>query len=422
MTDRGFTTGNVIGIRDQRITVLRIIDRLNVGGPAIHAVLATKGLDPARFRTVLVVGSIEPGEGDMSYLLEEYGIDGVISIPSLGRELRPVRDLWTAWQLLQVMRKERPDVVHTHKAKAGAIGRLVALLYGAPVRIHTFHGHVLNAYFGPLKSAMFAAIERKLAKVTTRLITPSERLADELSTAYRVHARNRFQVIPLGFDLERFGRCEAHRGELHAELGLAPEIKLVGIIGRMVPVKAHATFVAAADLLSRRRPDVHFAFVGGGELEQEIRADVATRGIADRCHFLGWRRDLPVIYADLAVAVLSSLNEGTPVSLIEAMASGVPVVSTNVGGVSDVLRDGARGVLVPPLDPQAMAAGIEQALQPEALTRAQVIRGEMSRDYGADRLCRDLRDLYLELVGWDPAAPRDPGPASPWSGTGRTGQ
>jgi glycosyltransferase involved in cell wall biosynthesis len=402
MSDPGFSTRDVIGVRDRRITVLRIIDRLNVGGPAIHAVLATRGLDPERFRTVLVIGSIEPGEGDMGYLLEEYGIKEVVSIPSLGRELRPIRDLWTAWQLLQVMRRERPDIVHTHKAKAGAIGRLVALIYGAPVRIHTFHGHVLSSYFGPVKSAMFAAIERKLAKVTSRLITPSERLADELSTVFRVHKRDRFQVIPLGFDLSRFANCEELHGRLRAELGLGPEARLIGIVGRMVPVKAHATFVAAADLLAKRRDDVHFVFVGGGALEPEIRAEVAARGIGARCHFLGWRRDLPTIYADLDVATLSSLNEGTPVSLIEAMASGVPVVSTNVGGVSDVLRDGARGYLVPPLDPPALADALERALAPEARARAKTIRGRMSEEYGAARLCQDLCRLYLELVGWDP--------------------
>jgi glycosyltransferase involved in cell wall biosynthesis len=143
-------------------------------------------------------------------------------------------------------------------------------------------------------------------------------------------------------------------------------------------------------------------FVGGGELEKEIRADVVARGLSPRTHFLGWRRDLPVIYADLDVAALSSLNEGTPVSLIEAMASGVPVVSTNVGGVSDVLRNGARGYLVPPLDPRALADGIAQALSPEAKARTASIRAEMTGDYGAVRLCRDLRALYLELVGWDP--------------------
>lgn len=388
---------------DSRITVVRIIDRLNVGGPAIHAVLTTKGLDPQRFRTILVVGDIEPGEGDMRYLLDKYGVENVVSIASLGRELRPLRDLSAAWQLYRLIKRERPDVVHTHKAKAGVIGRLAALACGTPVRVHTFHGHVLTGYFGPLKSALFATIERALARVTSRLITPSERLADDLANLHRVSTRDRFQVIPLGFDLEPFERCELYRGRLRKELGVAADAKLVGIIGRMVPVKDHATFVAAAQILAERRNDVEFVFVGGGELEPKIRADVAKRGINGRAHFLGWRSDLPAIYADLDVAALSSVNEGTPVSLIEAIASGVPVVATNVGGVPDVLRNGARGVLVPAKDPRALAAGIDQGLSTQARTRAARIRSEMN-EYEAKRLCGDLGELYVDLLRSTPSA------------------
>jgi glycosyltransferase involved in cell wall biosynthesis len=377
--------------------VVRIIDRLNVGGPAIHAVLTTKGLDPRRFRTVLVTGSIEPDEGDMSYLLGQHGVEDVVSIPSLGREIRPVRDLVAAWQIYRLLRRERPQVVHTHKAKAGVIGRLAALASGTPVRVHTFHGHVLSGYFGPWKSKAFAAVERIMARTTSRLVTPSARLADDLATTYRVAPRDRFQVIPLGFDLGPFDRCEVHKGRLRGELGVGPEVKLVAIIGRMVPVKDHATFVAAARILADRRPDVHFVFVGGGTLEGEIRADVRRQGLEARSHFLGWRADLPVIYADLDVAALSSVNEGTPVSIIEAIASGLPVVATEVGGVPDVLRNGARGALVPPRDPQAMAAAIERAFTPEAKAHAGAIRFQME-EYGADRLCRDLGDLYVDLL------------------------
>jgi glycosyltransferase involved in cell wall biosynthesis len=384
---------------DGRIVVMRVIDRLNVGGPAIHAVLTTKGLDPGRFRTVLVIGSIEPGEADMSHLLEDYAIPEVISIPSLGRELRPIRDLWTAWRLYQAMRRLRPAVVHTHKAKAGAIGRLAAFACRTPVRVHTFHGHVLHGYFGSFKSAVFAAVERALARITSRLVTPSERLADELATTYRIGARDRFQTIPLGFDLEPFLQAEQHRGRLREELGLGRDARLVAIVGRMVPVKDHATFLAAASHLARRRPDVRFVLVGGGELEAQVRASVSRSGLGDRTHFLGWRRDLPLICADLDVSVISSLNEGTPVSLIEAMAAGVPVVSTRVGGVADVLRDGARGFLVPPREPEALANAIELALSAEARARSQTFRAEVAQEFGAGRLCRDLAKLYLELLG-----------------------
>jgi glycosyltransferase involved in cell wall biosynthesis len=389
---------------------VRIIDRLNVGGPAIHAVLTTKGLDSRRFRTVLVTGSIEPDEGDMSYLLNEHGVSGVVSIPSLGREIRPLRDLRAAWEIYRLLRRERPQVVHTHKAKAGVIGRLAALASGTPVRVHTFHGHVLSGYFGPWRSRAFTAIERLLAQSTSRLVAPSARLADDLATTYRVAPRGRFQVIPLGFDLSPFERCEEHRGKLRAELGLDSSVKLVAIIGRMVPVKDHATFVAAAELIARRRSDVHFVFVGRGTLEEEIRADVRRRGLESRSHFLGWRDDLPVIYADIDLAALSSINEGTPVSIIEAIASGLPVVATEVGGVPDVLRNGARGSLVPPRDPHAMAAAIEGAFTPEARAKARAMRSHLE-EYGAERLCRDLGDLYVDLLGRSSVAPPSPLPA-----------
>jgi glycosyltransferase involved in cell wall biosynthesis len=391
--------------------VVRIIDRLNVGGPAIHAVLTAKGLDPRRFRTVLVTGSIEPDEGDMSYLLAENGVEGVVSIPSLGREIRPLRDLRAAWQIYRLLQRERPEVVHTHKAKAGVIGRLAALASGTPVRVHTFHGHVLSGYFGRWKSNAFTAIERMLARTTSRLITPSARLADDLATTYRVAPREHFQVIPLGFDLSPFEKCEVHRGKLRAELGLDSTVKLVAIIGRMVPVKDHGTFVAAAQLIAQRRPDVHFVFVGRGAQEASIRADVRRRGLEARSHFLGWRHDLPVIYADLDVAALSSVNEGTPVSIIEAIASGLPVVATEVGGVPDVLRNGARGALVPPRDPQAMAAAIERAFSPEARAQARTMRTQME-EYGAERLCRDLGDLYTDLLARS-SVPKPKAPAVP---------
>jgi glycosyltransferase involved in cell wall biosynthesis len=379
------------------ITVMRVIDRLNVGGPAIHAVLATRGLDPARFRTVLVTGSIEPHEADMSYLLDDYGVERTL-IPALGRELRPLRDLSTAWRLYRLMRREKPDVVHTHKAKAGAIGRVCALAAGVPVRVHTFHGHVFHGYFGPWKTRAFLGIERLLARFTTRLIALSSGLVDELSQKYRVAAAERFAVVPLGFDLARFADLSAQRGALRRELGIAAETKLVAIIGRMVPVKDHASFVAAAALLAARRNDVAFLFVGAGELEADVRAAIARSGLDGRVHLLGWTRDLPRIYADVDVVALSSVNEGTPVTLVEAMASGVPVAATAVGGVPDLLAGGARGELAPVRDPAALADAIDRALSPTALDRARSLRAEIFDSFGQARLCRDLARLYDELL------------------------
>jgi glycosyltransferase involved in cell wall biosynthesis len=381
---------------DGRIVVLRVIDRLNVGGPAIHAALTSRGLDPRRFRTVLVHGHVEAEEADMGYLLDER-VERVV-IPSLGRELRPLADLVTLWRLYRVIRRERPDVVHTHKAKAGALGRVAALLAGVPLRVHTFHGHVFRGYFGPAKTRFFVGVERGLARLTTRLVALSDGLVDELADRYRIAAASRFTVIPLGFDLAPFAAAEQHRGELRRRLGVAREVKLVGIVGRMVPVKDHRTFVAAAATLAAARPDVEFVFVGGGELEADVRAELAARGLTARAHLLGWCRDLERIYPDLDVVALSSVNEGTPVTLVEAMASGVPVAATAVGGVPDVLRGGARGELAPPGDARALAAAIARALEPAARERAARVRAEVIVEFGAARLCADLERLYTSAL------------------------
>jgi glycosyltransferase involved in cell wall biosynthesis len=377
--------------------ILRIIDRLNVGGPAIHAALTTRGLNDADHQTVLVTGEIEPGEADMSYLLEQYGIKRIL-IPSLGRELRPLRDLVTAWKLWRVIRRERPDVVHTHKAKAGAIGRVCALLAGVPVRVHTYHGHVFHGYFGAAKTRLFLGIERALARVTTRLVVPAPRLVDELAGHYAIAPADRFSVVPLGFDLAPFAAAEQHRGALRRRLRVGDEVKLVGIVGRMVPVKDHATFVAAAGLLAARRDDVHFVFIGGGELEAEVRRDVEARGLTARAHLLGWSKQLEQIYADLDVLALSSLNEGTPVALIEAMAAGVPVAATAVGGVPDMLQGGALGELAPPSDPGALADAIARALTPAARDRSRRSRAAVLAAFDASRLCADLAQLYDKLL------------------------
>ena len=379
------------------VKVMRVIDRLNVGGPAIHAVLTTRGLAREQFRTVLVTGSIEPGEADMSYLLVHYGVEREL-IPSLGRELRPLRDLSTAWQLYRLMRRERPDIVHTHKAKAGAIGRVCALAAGVPVRVHTYHGHIFHGYFGHWKTRAFIAIERLLAGTTTRLIALSQGLVHELAERYRIAPADHFSIVPLGFDFSALTDLEPHRGALRARLGVAPDGPLVGIVGRMVPVKDHATFVAAAALLAARRPEVSFVLVGGGELEAAVRSELERHGLAGRAHMLGWTEDLAPIYANLDAVALSSINEGTPVTLIEAMAAGIPVVATAVGGVPDLLRGGELGELVPPRDPAALADGIERALSPSARTRARSARSEILNAFSEERLCADLARLYLNLL------------------------
>jgi glycosyltransferase involved in cell wall biosynthesis len=388
------------------LTIVRIIDRLNVGGPALHVVLTAARLQPG-FRTVLLYGDIEPGEGDMSYLLARHGV-AAVKVPGLSRDLRPLRDLQALAFLCRLMWRERPRVVCTHKTKAGLLGRVAALLTGVPVRVHTYHGHVLEGYFGPARTWAMIAMERALALCTTRLITVSERLAQELSGKLRIAPKARFAVVPLGLDLGPFRRADGLRGALRAELGLQPDEPLIGVVGRMVPIKDHLTFLRALPAVFAACPRARAVLVGGGELFDEIRAEIRRLGeeVAGRVHLLGWRDDLPRIYADLDVLALTSRNEGTPVAVIEALAAGVRVVATAVGGVPDVLQPrgpgGApgggiqRGTLIPPGDPAALAAALIDAVRAGQTPRSSdAARDEVCAAYGIERLCRDLSALYL---------------------------
>lgn len=382
------------------ITVARIIDRLNVGGPALHFALTGAHLDRARYRTVLIHGNVEESEADMTHLTDAVAASGVerVIIPELGRELRPGRDVQTLYRLTQELRRIKPDVVHTHKAKAGALGRTAATLLRVKARVHTFHGHVFSGYFSSRKTAAFLAIERGLARVTDKLIALSPALVDELSDTYRIAPRDKFAVVPLGLDLDRFAQADRHRGQLRAALRVPATRKLVGIVGRMVPVKDHATFLAAAEIMATRRSDLDFVIVGGGELLDEVMARASVPTLRGRVHLLGWRDDLETIYPDLDVVALSSVNEGTPVTLIEGMASGRPVASTEVGGVADLLAHGARGELARSKDPQSLADAIARALDDSALTRAATQRAEIVSLYGYARLCEDLDRLYQSLL------------------------
>ena len=378
------------------IRVMRIIARLNVGGPAIHVTLLTERLGPPEFESSLVAGRVGPNEGDMSYLARERGITP-IEIEALGRELSPLADVRTLFQLVRLMRRARPDVVHTHTAKAGFVGRTAAWLARVPVRVHTYHGHVLSGYFGPAKTRLFIGLERLVGRLSTRLITISPSLRDELVDSYRIATRDRFVVVPLGLELDRFA-AGAPRGTLRALFAIPPDAPLVGIVGRLVPIKNHALFLDMASLVHAQRPHVRFVIVGDGELRHELEASVTDHGLADVVHFAGWYNDLVPVYADLDTVVISSDNEGTPVSILEALASGVSVVSTSVGGVPDLLEGGRLGRLTPKGDAGALAAATLAAIDERDDSLRRQWSGAVVEAYGIDRLTRDLAALYRELL------------------------
>lgn len=380
------------------IRVCRIIGRLNIGGPAIHAVGLTKGLRARGYETVLVAGQEGVREGSMRDLAAEHGVEPWF-VPELGREIRPARDLVALLKLLQLFRQQRPTIVHTHTAKAGTLGRLAAKLARVPITIHTFHGHTFHGYFSRGATRAFLAIERRLAMTTTGIVAVSEGQRHDL-LRLKIGSPDKVVVIPLGLELDGLLRADLRRGDLRRRLGVSPGVPLIGIIARLVPIKDIATFLEAAADLHRSRPDVQFVIVGDGELWSPLTKQARTLGLDGCAHFLGWQRDLLPIYADLDLVALSSINEGTPVSLIEAMAAGLPVVATRVGGVPDLVEDGKMGLLVPPRDAKALSAAMATLMADADRRRemGQQGRGAVYPTYSDGALLDRMDRLYLSLL------------------------
>lgn len=383
---------------DAPIRVMRIISRLNVGGPSTHVILLNEGLDHLGYTSVLVTGYESVQEGDLRDLVSERRLR-MVSVAELGREINFVHDIAALLKLYRLMRRERPHIVHTHQAKAGFVGRLAARLAGVPVVLHTFHGHVFHGYFGRAKTALFLLLERICARLSDRVITISVGLRKELA-ALGVTSADHIEVIPLGFELDAFARQPPSRGSFRATLGLGADTKLVAAVGRLVKIKNIRLFLNAAALVHAQMPEVHFALVGDGDQRNELENYARSLGLSHVVTFTGWRRDLPEIYYDLDALIISSDNEGTPASLIEAMATGCPVIATRVGGIPDLLGDCERGSIVPPGDAWALARAILQVLDEPCATkrRSAAARGYVLRNHQVQRLVTDMDSLYAKLL------------------------
>jgi glycosyltransferase involved in cell wall biosynthesis len=367
---------------------VRIITRLNIGGPARQALLLSGRLPDVT--TVLVAGHPTPSEGELG--------DAAVPVRHvpLVRPIRPLTDLVALHDVRRILQETRPAIVHTHMAKAGALGRLAALTVGPrPRTVHTFHGHVLDGYFSPLTQRLFVEAERRLARRTNVLLTISPLVRDSLLDL-GIGRVEQYRVIPLGIDLGPYLIPAARRGDLRAELGLAPDAPLVGMLGRLVPIKDGTTMIDAI----ARTPGVHLAIVGDGESRPELTRAVAARSVEGRVHFTGWRSDVASVLADVDVVGLTSRNEGTPVALIEALAAATPVVATRVGGVPDVVDDHVTGLLVPPGDPRALSRALAQLLADPQMRRRFGTEGRarMVARFSATRLLHDIGDLYRELL------------------------
>jgi glycosyltransferase involved in cell wall biosynthesis len=411
--------------RPRRVT--RVITRLNIGGPSIQAIGLTRDLRAAGFETCLIHGATAASEGDMRALLP-IGDNASLHVEELVRPISPLRDLRALWRIYRSMREWQPEIVHTHMAKAGALGRLAALFYNRtrgrkrPARlVHTYHGHVFEGYFGSPSTKVFLAVERFLARYTDALVAISPQVRQDVIHTYGV-ARDEEQVhlVPLGFDLGRFAAlADEDRRRARAALEIPNGAIVISTVGRLTAIKQHGLFLDMAAILAAQSPDYLFVIAGDGELRAELEARAAELGLAARLRFLGWRGDLDTVYGATDVFVLTSRNEGTPVALIEAMASGVAAVSTDVGGVRDVITSQAVGTLVPFGQPEQLAAAVARFAASAPLRRevGEAARAAVRDRFDVRRLLRDIDTLYQRLLGQVPAsaAHADPIRATPSS-------
>jgi glycosyltransferase involved in cell wall biosynthesis len=387
------------------ISVVRVITRLNIGGPSIQATRLS-ALDRDGFSTTLIHGRLGDGEGDMSYLIAPG--THAIYVETLCRPLSPLNDVRAFVRLIAEMRRARPQIVHTHMAKAGLLGRLAAATYNlirgrAPRArvIHTYHGHVLEGYFSPLMTRIFVGFEQMLAHVSDTIVAISPAIERELRDHFQIGRADQYRVIPLGFDLEPFAAInDVTRVRARQDLHLAADADVVCTVGRLTAIKQHRLFLETVAHVAKQRPALVALIAGDGELRSELEAYAEELGITARVRFLGWRRDLATIYAASDVFLLTSRNEGTPVALIEAMASGIPGVSTDVGGVKDVIVSEDAGARVGEHRADALATKVVRYLADPSLRRQSGAhaRAAVLERFSLDRLVDDIRALYRDLL------------------------
>ena len=382
-----------------------------MGGPALHVAYLTAGLEPRGYETTLVAGTLARGEESMAFVAEGLGVP-VVTINQLHREISPLRDAVAILRLARLIRARRPHILHTHTAKAGAIGRLAAVLAGParpPIIVHTFHGHVLRGYFGPVRAAGFRLLERWLARRATALVAVSPQVRDDL-VSLGVAPAESFVIVRLGIALEeRVSLDSAGRERMRALLGIAPQRFVVGWIGRMTGVKRTDDILLALRGLRDRGVDACLLMVGDGPDRDQTERRAKELGVVRECFFLGYQDDVTGFLAAFDAFVLPSGNEGTPVSAIEALGAGRPVVATRVGGVPDVVRDGVDGYLVEAGDVAGLAEALARlAADPELRDRMGAAgRERVLPRYAVERLIDDVDRLYrslLEVEGLRPAA------------------
>ena len=392
--------------------VLRVFNRFIIGGPVLNAMILTKHLQP-EYQTRLISGMKEPGEETADNLIDIYGIAPEY-IPQMRRSILPTQDIVAYQAVKKIIREYKPDIVHTHASKAGAIGRAAAASEKVPVILHTFHGHAFHSYFNKYVSRAFVNIERQLARKSTRIIAISEMQKDELVNEFRICSENKIVVIPNGIDLSSFQtQQEEKRQAWRARFNIPQDAVLVGIVGRMAPVKNHTMFVNVVEKMLRTadQHNLHFVIIGDGETRQQTQEQLAEKNISfnyfpedtqlKKVLLTSWQKKMDEVYSALDVVCLTSLNEGTPMSVVEAQASSRPVISTNVGAVHDTMVDEKSGFIINNFDVDAFAEKLELLIKDENLCRQMGAEGKsyVDKTFSHTRLVSDMKNLYDSLLG-----------------------
>lgn len=389
----------LVGLEPVRI--LRIQSRICIGGPALNTILLSSGLREEGFQTLLVGGKLEPGETAMTPMVHQKGV-ALHHLEEMGRTISWVDDLRALRKLIRIIRLYKPHVVHTHTAKAGALGRIAAFICRVPVRVHTFHGHVFKGYFNPVMNKVFILTERFLAALSHGIVAISPTQKKDLTEIYKAVPKKKCRVIRLGFELEKM--VNGIPGRFRESIGVGPETRLVGILARLVPIKNHELFLEAVAVWRRLNPEmrpeqIRFLVLGDGELRDDLEQKARDLGIDSLVMFCGWRRDTADIYADLDLNMLVSKNEGTPVTLIEGLACGVPILSTNVGGICDFAGE-EHGVILPAdADPEAVGSALNEMLAKPKLRLDDPAREKILAMYSHRRLVSEMGALYRDLQG-----------------------
>jgi glycosyltransferase involved in cell wall biosynthesis len=379
----------------QRLRVMRVLSRMNIGGPALQAVALARGLDAARFDHRLYAGSVRANEAD--YIASCAAGVPVTTVPGLGRQVRPLDDIRALTSLTAAIRRFQPHIVHTHTAKAGALGRLAALAAGTPARVHTFHGHLLRGYFSEPKTRALVRTERMLARTCDRLVSVGAQVRDDLLAA-GIGTEAQYVVVPPGTRLRPLpGRDFARR-----RLGLPPQVPVVAYVGRLAAVKRPDRLGAVIREVGERMPAARFVVCGDGERGLlSTTSDLAIEPL-----LLGWRADVETVYAAADVVILTSDNEGMPVCLIEAALAGVPAVATRVGSVAEVVEDGVTGLLAEPRTDE-LASHVVRLLGDAGLRARMGCAARLFAEqrFGEQRLVADIDRLYTSIAerrGWWP--------------------